>query len=48
MHLYLTKVANMNPTTYRCEHCYNLYDVTLGEVSMPKPAFGTEQGSTTE
>jgi len=39
-HLHLTKVANMNPKTYRCDECHDLFDVTLGAVAMPRPVMG--------
>lgn len=40
-HIHLTKVANMNPTTYRCDQCHELYDVTLNPVALPKMQFPT-------
>jgi hypothetical protein len=38
-HLHLSKVANMNPTTYRCDKCLELFDVTLAAVALPKAEF---------
>jgi hypothetical protein len=38
-HIHLTKIDNMNPTTYRCDECYSLFDVTLGPVATPKPVY---------
>lgn len=38
-HLHLSKVANMNPTTYRCESCNDLFDVILAPVALPEPVF---------
>ena len=43
-HLHLSKVANMNPTTYRCEACHDLFDVTLAPVAQPEPVFPARAG----
>jgi hypothetical protein len=43
-HIHLTKVANMNSTTYRCDQCHELYDIDLSAnpYQMPKPVFSEE------
>lgn len=43
-HLHLSKVANMNPTTYRCGTCHELFDVTLVDADVnEEPVMGTEE-----
>jgi len=37
-HLHLSKVANMNATTYRCDRCHELYDIDLSASPYKMPS----------
>lgn len=42
-HIHLKKIANMNPSTYRCESCGQMWDVSFAEVALPQPYFPTAE-----